>query len=254
MKIYSAEIKTREKKVPIWPLGDIHLGHEACDLRKLKKYLRWAERDGAYIFLMGDLMEVALPIHKPERGDTWSSEMMPDEEIREITEMLKPFKGKIICGLDGTHEMRIFNLTHLSPTEEICGTLEAQYISSWPAYFQLTVGKQKYNIVLAHGSGYSIRADYQIRKAVAIYRDAEVILIGHNHRIYSEPYTFLGVGEDGEEVEREVFGVRTGAFLSYPNYAREHLYPPSKTGSPIVYLYSNRHIISVNTSGFPEYE
>jgi len=117
--------------------------------------------------------------------------------------------------------------------------------------FDLKVNSQTYKFLLAHGSGYSQKSDYQIHKAMDIYTDREIIMIGHNHRIYSEAYTKIEA-KGGREVERIIYGVRTGAFLKYPDYAREKLYAPSKTGSPVIMLYSDDHIISVNTSGFPE--
>jgi len=254
MKVYSGSITTKESKVPIWPLGDIHYGHEFCDIATLKKYIKWAVDAGAYVFLMGDLIEAALPIHKPERGDVWHQEMFPDAEIAGVKKLLEPLKGKGLLGIDGTHEARIYNLTHISPAKEICAHLDMQYSPYWPVYYRLKVGRETYTFLIGHGSGYSQKSDYQIRKAMEVYRDAEIIMLGHNHRVYAESFTHLGIDEEGNEVEKEIYGVRTGAFLKYPEYGREKLYQPCKTGSPIVYLYSRRHIISVNTSRFPEYE
>ena len=57
-----------------------------------------------------------------------------------------------------------------------------------------------------------------------------------------------------EGIERQVFGVRTGSFLAYPSYARKTLKEPQRTGSPIVILYSRKHLISINTSGYPAYD
>lgn len=254
MKVYSGRISTRDAKIPVWPLGDIHYGHQACDLAKLKKYLAWADRANAYVFLMGDLLEMALPIHKPDRGDVYHSDLWPDQQINGIKKILEPLKGRVLAAIDGTHESRFINLTHMSPTSEICVPLGAQYIPTWPAQYELKVGTQTYRFLIGHGSGYSQKSDYQIRKAMTVFPDSEIIVMGHNHRIYSECFTKLTSDGDGNEIERKVYGVRSGAFLGYADYARQKVYEPCRTGSPVIYLYSRQHIISVNTSGFPENE
>lgn len=254
MKVYTDKIKTRESKVPIWFLGDLHLGHGACDIKTFQKYRAWALKAEARVILLGDLVEMALPIHKPERGDMWSTEMWPDQQVATVKKLLAPLQGNVLIGCDGTHEERLLRITNMSPTSEICHSLGAQYATTWPFQYDLTVGNQVYKILVGHGSGGSQNPEYQIKKAMNIYTDREVIALGHNHTLYDRPFTKLVAGPDGKEVEKLVYGIRTGAFLEYPDYARKHLYEPSKTGSAIMYLYSKKHIISVNTSGFPAYD
>lgn len=253
MKVYQDRIKTRESKVPIWFLGDLHLGHGACDIKKFQKYREWALRCKARVILLGDLVELALPIHKPERGDIWHTELWPDQQVTTIQKLLAPLKGYVLIGCDGTHEERLLNITNMSPTSEICHGLNAQYATTWPFLYDLIVGDQTYRMVIGHGSGFSQNPEYQIKKVMNIYTDREIIALGHNHTLYDRPFTKLIAGPDGEEIEHLVWGIRTGAFLKYPDYARKHIYDPSRTGSAIMYLYTKKHIISVNTSGFPEY-
>lgn len=247
------EIKTKSEKIPIWPLGDIHYGHKECDYAKLMRYVDWAkEHEDAHIILMGDLTEIDIPSHMTTKGVMWQLDKdnySPTEQFDAILEILKPFKNRIVAAIMGNHEKRIYNLTSISLTKDLCDRLGVAFLHPNPAYIKLMVNKTEYDFLIGHGSGSSQRADYQIRKAINFYPSADVVLIGHIHHIYSEPFYRIIV-EGTEEKMKTIYGVRTGGFLPYPEYAREAMMEPVETGSPLVYLYSKRKIISVNTSDF----
>jgi len=249
-QIYKYKMRTNSDKFPLIPLGDVHFGQESCDYKKFYKYLDWIDdHDDARVILMGDMAETDIPSHMTNAGVMWGQEISPSEQMDEIYELLKPLKRKIIGGVMGNHEKRIWVRTSFCPTKILCDKLNAMFIHPNPSYLDIDVGKFTYRCLVAHGSGSSQRGDYQLRKAVNYYPSSDLIMIGHIHQINSEPYHKLIV-DDGTEKIKTIYGVRTGGFLFYPPYARERFMEPVDTGAPIVYLYTNNRIISVNTSDF----
>jgi len=252
--VHEYTIRTRADKVAILPFGDVHYGHVDCDYEKVNKYIEWAKANkDVYLFLMGDLLETDIPIHLTTRGVMWNldgDKYKPSDQFKDMVKLLRPLKKRIIGAVMGNHEKRIYNLTSISLTEELCNKLGIPFLHPNPVYVRINVGKQSYMFLVAHGSGSSQRADYQIRKAINYYPSSDVVLIGHIHYISGHPYYRLFVDDDGREVMKTIYGVRTGGFLGYPEYAREKLMEPVDTGSPLVYLYSKKKVISVNTSDF----
>jgi predicted phosphodiesterase len=252
-EILRVDIKTRADKIPIWPAGDFHFGHAECDYEKLNRYVDWAkEQKDARIVLMGDLLETDIPTHMANKGVMWSLDgdrFTPTQQYNDLLDILKPVRKKILCAIMGNHEKRIYNLTNISLTEFMCKELDIPYLTPWPVYVDLNVNKINYKLLIAHGSGSSQRADYQIRKAINYYPSADLVLIGHIHYTTSDPFHKVIV-DDGGERTKTIYGVRTGGFLPYPSYARESFMSPVVTGSPIVFLYTKKKIISPNTSDF----
>ena len=81
-----------------------------------------------------------------------------------------------------------------------------------------------------------------------VYDSADVIAMGNNHFLGSKAVVKKRV-VDGEEVRKIIHLVRTGGFISEPEYSREALYSPTLEGAPIISLNSKAWGINIDTSG-----
>jgi len=239
-----------EKEAKIVFLGDFHYGHQDCAVEELKKTINWVkEHKNAYVILMGDLLEISVENHLP--GSMYTQEITPNQQRKDLIEMLYPIRGKILGAIDGNHERsRGWKLNSISPIEVITESLGVPYwgIGGY-VVLNLWNGKkhQTYNLLVFHGIGSSITPTYLIDKALNIYKDVDLVAFGHLHNLANgyrltrtlDPKTL-------KENDKKTTWVRTGSYLHSPDYAIEALYPPSIIGSPVVLFKLDEKRIFVN--------
>jgi predicted phosphodiesterase len=174
------------------------------------------------------------------------------KHIEKLAEFLGPVKEKIIGSVSGNHysdfpdgqisDQKLANLLG----DSWCGV--AGFIR-----VNLTTGQQKYPLIIAlhHDGGSGARtpgADFNAFHNVAKNIEADIIVMGHTHRLYNVPgATKVCVNEDGHVGAKGTIFVRSGAYLKRyteehtdpnepfnPDYGEERLYPPSTFGHTIV--------------------
>jgi predicted phosphodiesterase len=242
-KIFEYKIKTGRKNIRLWFSGDWHVGNEKCDIELLKKYLRWAKKNkDVYIILMGDLMEsvIASEVHAKMM---WTQNLTPDKQFDKITQMLLPLKDRIICAISGNHEDRISDFTGIDITEILCRDLGIKYLKGGD-YLILNLNGIRYTLAIFHGSMSSISPDYQLKKALDIWVDADLIALGHIHQIFSKD-SYVFTARNTIKSTRNRMAIRTGGFLEYPNYAAKKFFPPAAIGSPIVVFGTKKEFINI---------
>ena len=240
-----------QKEAKIVFLGDIHYGHNNCSKDSLKETITYVKNNrNAYVVLMGDLIELAIENHLP--GSMYTQEMTPNQQRKDMVELLKPIKHRIIGGIAGNHEItRGWKLNSISPMEIMCEGLNIPYwgIGGYLIINLRKKGKvlQTYKLLLFHGVGNSTTPQYLINKALKIYTDPDVVAMGHSHNLSSGSNYFVVIDEVTHEIkQKEIVWIRTGSYLNSPDYAIEKLYPPSAIGSPIALLQSNEKVVYVN--------
>jgi len=242
------EIKTDKRKILLWFLGDMHLGHKNFDLKKFKEYLDWAQtRDDLFIIGMGDYLESAIPTALPQA--MWDQLSTPEEQKKILIELLRPLKEKIIGLLTGNHELRIWIRTNIDPTKLLCKELGCRYLGHG-GYLILKINDQEYRLALFHGYGTTQKKGYHLKKVIETVGmdDADIVCIGHSHQLYHEVWARWRI-QNGRVIKHYIHGIRTGGFLRYPDYAKRLLYAPPIIGSPLVVLYTKQKRISVDISG-----
>ena len=233
-------IKPYKNFVRILFLSDVHFGNKFCDQKEFERYIEWAKKQkGLYVITLGDLLESAIP-HSIE-GIMWDQVVSPQEQITYIQSKLEPLK--VIAMVSGNHEDRIYLRTGIDPTELMADYLKAKYLG-YGGYLRLNIGKQHYNLVLLHGSAGSQNPRYQLLKARNIWNDADVIAMGHIHKLYYEKVPYYSI-ENGKKVIKETILLRTGAYLRYANYAKVRVMGLPDIGSPILTFRADKHSIDV---------
>ena len=123
------------------PLGDLHRGDRhltARGLAKLKGYLDWTmDRPNAFVFLMGDILNVASRTSKTNPFESTSG----DDEYAKAVELFRPYSSRIIGCITGNHESRMYKDYGFNPLQPFCNELGIPFCG-WSAVLRIRVGKR----------------------------------------------------------------------------------------------------------------
>jgi hypothetical protein len=223
------------------PIGDIHLGDKSFGgegERKLKGYLDWVkERPNAYIFIGGDLFNVASRLSKTSPFETDCN------EYQRAIELFEPYKDKIIGAIDGNHENRMIDMFGVSPMQAFCMALKIPYCG-WSAMVRFGVGKredsnryrQNYFVYLHHttGGGATVGGKLnRVAKLREVVEGMDVLCGFHNHQLAAAPQDVFYPSMQGGIMKRRIWFVDCGSYLSWEgSYAEKGMMTPAKIGSP----------------------
>jgi len=122
------------------PISDLHIGDKSFSKngrRKLNGYINWVkERDNAFVFLGGDIFNVA------GRQTLTSPFDSSSDEYELAIDLFEPIKDKIIGAIEGNHEFRMIDEFGYSPTSLLCKHFNIVY-ARWSAIIRFKVGKRK---------------------------------------------------------------------------------------------------------------
>lgn len=243
LKDLTIDLKDKRKMVPVVVIGDVHLGNENCNLKKLNDYINWAKKNDAYVIYMGDILE--MQINFRQMDSVWGADFTPREQFYTS---LKLFKGlKNLVYIEGNHEFRLRKHTSIDIAEIAAKELGAEYIN-YGTMFKLNINKVSYDIVALHGSRSSRNPQYQLRMYDQIFDGYDIMMIGHIHALHHEEKSRLVLTDNGLEAKR-IHWIRTGCFLKYPEYAFIQGMPVAVNDAPILFLGSKEKLIKVHTSG-----
>ena len=123
----------------ILPISDIHIGDKNFTKKSeelLKSNLEWAKKEHAYIFLNGDILNVATRRSASSPSD---QVMNLQQQIEYAIELFKPYKDNILGAIDGNHEQRLMDDTGYSPLSSVCGIIGIKYYAT-SVVLKFTVG------------------------------------------------------------------------------------------------------------------
>ena len=239
------ELKDKREEIPIIFLGDVHYGHEDCDVDTFLKYVNWGKENDAYFILMGDLLELCNPGHMPQT--MWNQYLDPKSQRNAMMTILEDIKDRIIGSISGNHELRIFNQVGWDVAQEMAEKLETNYLRDGD-YIIIKTRGPTYTIAAFHGSGGSLTPYHQLKKALEVYEDMDLLAIGHMHQLFHETKYKYKI-ENGKRIKKEIHLIRTGGFLEYPDYAMRRFMPLANVGAPICYLNTKNKKIRIELGG-----
>ena len=216
-----------DSTVRVHGLTDIHVGANEFDFEKFEEAVNTIKKDkNARWFGNGDLLELIPPHYKiSQRGQS----IPPDEQYLAFIKLVKEIKNKCLFIRGGNHDyLRSFNILDLDVCKLIAGELGVPYFRM-PGYSQIVVKGQEWILASAHGKSGAKNGDLELDKMAAVYSDADVFFLGHNHQLYAKPIDSLRIS-DREEVLHRRWYVRGGSFLRYADYARYSVFPIVRTG------------------------
>lgn len=225
------------------PIGDLHRGDRhltSRGLNKLKGYLDWVmSRPNAYVFLMGDILNVASRSSKTNPFESMSG----DDEYAKSVELFKPFASRIVGCITGNHEQRMFKEFGFNPLQPFCRELGITFCG-FSAAIRVRVGQraespnqyqQNYWGYVHHGNGGGGTLGAALNRKVKlqeIVHGMDFYMAGHDHQLIAGTRNILLPKRD-KIVHQRVHYIDTGSFLDWDgSYAEEAAMAISKQGSP----------------------
>lgn len=205
-------LRIDKSRVVLYPLSCIHWPIGEKDL--LKKWVEEVRKEpDALVLLLGDSFDAARThFRKHIKGyveDANSQESLDGwarQEIRELAEILKPIKGKILGSILGNHFWEFLDGTNSE--QYLCQLLGTKYLGP-TAVVRLSLPsaqrtKTRKNVVLYahhHGGakgGRSTGGDLSALTRAEESFEADVYCLGHTHRCYGFKNDKLRVSSKGE--------------------------------------------------------
>jgi hypothetical protein len=225
------------------PIGDLHRGDRHLTSRglgKLKGYLDWVmSRPNAYVFLMGDILNVASRVSATNPFESMSG----DDEYTKSVELFRPYAKRIIGCITGNHEQRMHKMFGFNPLRPFCNELGIAYCG-FSAAIRVRVGQRKeaptqyqqnYWGFAHHGNGGGGTLGAALNKKVKlqeIVHGMDWYMAGHDHQLIAGTRNVLLPKRD-KIVHQRVHYIDTGSFLDWDgSYAEEAAMAVSKQGSP----------------------
>lgn len=239
------------------PLSDLHIG-ATFDEDKFLGYRKWIlERDNAYCFINGDVLDMAT---KSSIGGTFET-LRPREQRKLAVKYLQPLAdaGKILGYVDGNHEARAAKDTDEYTGELICEMLGIPSLYSSDGIFMfLSVGHDRakgkqnrivYTVFALHGwsGSRTVGGKANNIKSLADSIISDIYVSSHTHQKFMFPRRIIepNISAKTLRFKKQVF-VSSGSFMEWDGYAIRKGYSPASLGSPRIRLSGERKDIHVS--------
>jgi hypothetical protein len=216
------------ESVTVMPIGDAQVGVEAADLRRLKSHMEWGFHTKHAMFLgMGDYVDMASPSNRRTLKaaglyDTVTEALQAkaQEDIKTFLQHTLYTKGAWLGLLQGHHYM---DMADGSTSDiKIAEALRAPFLGD-AAIVRIIFDKHKdvdglplkADIWCHHGRGGGVGAAAPISLLEKTARgfDADIYLMGHQHKKVATPIDELFYSRDGRMLHRTKLLACTGSFL-----------------------------------------
>ena len=227
-------------------IGDCHFGSPQFDKPRFLAMLDYCIKNTLYVFLMGDLIEMAT---RESVGAGYEQEVHGQSQYEQMSNWLKPLAAKnlILGALTGNHEERVYKSTGINITKILSRELNIKYLGDacWNTF---KVGKQTYSIYSLHGrtgSRFDGTALLALER-ISVSFFADLVVMGHTHKLVSSTVLTQRI-ENGLVKEHKKTLLITGSYLKYDGgYGQTLGLPISKLGSPKVKFFSTKKDILVS--------
>jgi len=231
MEYVERHIKYRllsNESVTLMPIGDAQVGVEAADLKRLKSHMEWGFHKKHALFLgMGDYVDMASPSNRRTLKAaglydtvTEALQVKATEDINTFLSMTKYTQGAWLGLLQGHHYMDMADGS--TSDMKIAEALRAPFLGD-AAIVRLIFDKHKdvdglplkADIWCHHGRGGGVGAAAPISLLEKTARgfDADIYLMGHQHKKVATPIDEMFWSRDGRMLHRTKLLACTGSFL-----------------------------------------
>lgn len=239
-------VKKGEDFANVMFVGDVHLGSPQCDKPRFQRMVDYCLKNGIYVFLMGDMIEVGT--RDSVGSGVYEQEFNGQTQFEQMVDILKPLADrKLILGLhNGNHCERVYKSSGVNIGKMFARELNTRYLGD-ACWSRFKVGKQSYTIYSLHGrtgsrfDGTALLALERISTSFF----CDLIAMAHAHKLIYSTVIIQRI-ENFMVKEHKKTLLITGSFLKYDGgYAQTVGLPISKLGSPKVTFFSSRKDIHV---------
>lgn len=218
-------------------LGDMHIGHKQCDMKKLNSVIDFVkENKNARIILMGDSVDMGL--RDSVGGGSFDNDATPQEQIDIILDLLEPYKDKIYGIHSGNHEWRLSDRTSIDFDKMIGRQLGVKWLGP-NAFHKVKIGDNNFIIYTTHGSSGGTKPHTKMKAVMDLggFIDADIYAYGHVHDLGWFQDEKMRVDLRSATVKNTTrHFILTGGFLKYGGYVAKKNLKPVKLGSPVLHL------------------
>ena len=223
-----AEIKTSMPVVLVFT-ADWHLGSEGVDYESFdrdKKFM--SETDNLYVYIGGDGTDNFIQASKISTSLHNQQPMLVQKALFKRT--VEELKNKIVALGTGNHEWWSTDLTGVDDIKELTKNMGILY-TQHGGMLKLTVGNIEYMIYRHHK--YAYNSNFNLTHTVKRMwefapGDFDVGVVEHRHVASIEPFARHG---------QEKWGIRTGSYKVYDEYALQKGFYGVEVANPAVVLY-----------------
>jgi len=215
--------------VTLMPIGDAQVGVEAADVARLKKHMEWGVHTKHALFLgMGDYVDMASPSNRRTLKAAGLYDTVTDalqakahEDVDEFLSATDFSQGRWLGLLQGHHYMENVE-GHKTSDMVIAETLKAPFLGDaaivriiFDRHMDMDGLPVKADIWCHHGRGGGVGAAAPISLLEKTARgfDADIYLMGHQHKKVATPIDELYYSRQGHMLHRTKLLACTGSFL-----------------------------------------
>jgi len=261
---------SRPDKYDIYGLGDIHAGSINCaenDVRRKVEEIH--ENKNALVIGMGDYADC---ITKNDKRfeicglAPWvKADNIVESQRNWLRDLLKPIASKFLCLLTGNHEEMIHDEHSADITRNLCDDLNIPY-GGYHCFVELIFRRgrkgskgngRKYVCHAWHGAGSAQTEGARLMRLMRLVNDieADIYLMGHLHSITSHTPDRLCC-LNGKVRSSQLIATITGSWLKTymqpkegehinPSYGEEKGYKPARLGCPIIHIWPDRNLLTL---------
>lgn len=213
---------TKNQKLLLMPLGDIHEGTDGFPWEKFEGHLRWGIDRGATFLGMGEAFDFTSTsqraiINGLREGTKKQLDEFMMSRIESFVDRISFTKGHWMGMLEGDHYWQFQD--GFTSDQILCQRLKCPFLGT-SASIRIKFGVREHSeadcTVYAHhgiGGGRTIGGHLTRLEDLLKWIEADVYLMGHVHTKVNDPVDRLYVGLDGTLYHRTKLMARTGGWL-----------------------------------------
>jgi predicted phosphodiesterase len=229
MKRTLLDVPAKNGQRRVWLIGDIHLGHRACDEDLLGRVVDRIRRNNDLWIGMGDHVD-AIGVTDFRFSHSECAEWIDDvddiyaQQVDYAAKSLGPIKEQCLGMLTGNHESKIAKRDKINVHKMLCERMGAKNLG-YTAWVTFRNEGQSFQAYLTHGHGGGRTQGGKVNRVQALLASnaVDVAAMGHVHEA-SISTRSLRIAKNGKVGNLQQWGIVTGAFLSDPEYGLDSGY------------------------------
>lgn len=245
-------------EIEVYPVGDVHLGAQEHMEKEWKEFVNFVKsKPNAFLVLVGDLINNGT---RSSVTNIFEETMRPADQKRQMAEMLRPLRNRILAIVPGNHEARSGKDADDDPTYDICMKLDIEDVyRPNAAFIKIQLGshnshsdyRSTYVIVATHGAGGGIYTGAAVNRNERwgnVIDGADVVISGHSHKAHTTKPMKIVIDPRNNVVKmRPYYVIGISSWMEYGGYAMRKMLLPSSHAKQIIRFKRRHHAISVTT-------
>ena len=231
--------------ITVIPIADVHLGSPECMEQQFISFIKMVkETPNVYLTIGGDLIDNGT--RSSVGSAVFRQTMSPSQQKREMANILKDVKDRILCFVPGNHEARSTKDADDDPVYDIAAKLDLEHLYRENiAFVKIQLGVQErendtrtdskkrptYMLVVVHGTGNGIYTGGAVNRNERfsyVIDGMDALIVGHTHKPFTTQPGKIYIDKQNNKVSVKPFKViSTTSWLEYGGYATRMMLLPT---------------------------